>query len=321
MKNYHKSAQKRNKVWKTLSYLIVFLIIFFLAKQLLDNWQQIKDYQFSFNYFYLLLSSFLLALGFVSMTYIWQLILKILEPALRLSFWQVIKIYLTSEISRYLPGKIWPILGKIYLIKESSASKKNLLAGSLLNSVLSLAATFTLGLVFISFSLGNISHFYYYISLAVMVVIFIVVHPKIFYFLFNSLLKRFKKIEIAKENFISYQNVIKITSLYLASSFIRAFAFFWFVKSITAVSFSQMPAIVGAFALSTALGVVAVFTPSGLGVKEGMLVVFLRSFLTLPVSILISFLARIWHLLTQLGLFLLVYLIDYLKGGNKTIVN
>ncbi len=65
--------------------------------------------------------------------------------------------------------------------------------------------------------------------------------------------------------------------------------------------------VIGSFTLSQDLGVLAIFAPSGLGVREGSIALLLNQFLPLGEALLISFLARIWTVLSEIILFLIIY--------------
>jgi uncharacterized membrane protein YbhN (UPF0104 family) len=64
----------------------------------------------------------------------------------------------------------------------------------------------------------------------------------------------------------------------------------------------------GALAISSTLGLVAIFAPSGLGVREGALVYLLSFIMATPIAVIISILTRIWMTLIEIGLIGVVYL-------------
>jgi uncharacterized membrane protein YbhN (UPF0104 family) len=71
----------------------------------------------------------------------------------------------------------------------------------------------------------------------------------------------------------------------------------------------------GALAISSTLGLIAIFAPSGLGVREGALVYLLSSIMPTPVAVIISILTRIWMTLIEIGLIGMVYLISRFQKG------
>jgi uncharacterized membrane protein YbhN (UPF0104 family) len=74
----------------------------------------------------------------------------------------------------------------------------------------------------------------------------------------------------------------------------------------------------GALAISSTLGLIALFAPSGLGVREGALVYLLSFMMATPVAVIISVLTRIWMTLIEIGLIGVVYLLRQLRKREKS---
>jgi uncharacterized membrane protein YbhN (UPF0104 family) len=73
----------------------------------------------------------------------------------------------------------------------------------------------------------------------------------------------------------------------------------------------------GALAISSTLGLIALFAPSGLGVREGALVYILSFMMAPPVAVILSVLTRIWMTLIEIGLIGVVYLLRKLQRREK----
>ncbi|MCD4762218.1 hypothetical protein K8R32_04650 [bacterium] len=221
-------------------------------------------------------------------------------------------------MGRYVPGKIWTVVGKVYLGSKEGANKKSLAVSSFLDSVLSLMATSTLGIIFLLVSIDF--KFLNIILLPALIVIIglIFIHPKIFYTIFNFLLKRTKRSKIVKTEFLSYYEIIKSLLLYILCSLSRGAAFLFFIISLYPnVSAQNFTLVIGAFLLANAIGVAALFAPSGLGVREGILALILGIIFPVTIAIFISFLARLWMTASELLLFSIVSICSFLKRNNK----
>ena len=73
----------------------------------------------------------------------------------------------------------------------------------------------------------------------------------------------------------------------------------------------------GALAISSTLGLIALFAPSGLGVREGALVYILSFMMATPVTVILSVLTRIWMTLIEIGLIGVVYLLRKFQRREK----
>ncbi len=79
-------------------------------------------------------------------------------------------------------------------------------------------------------------------------------------------------------------------------------AFFLFIKSLSPVEWSQLPVIIGIYATAWTIGFLSFITPSGLGVREGMLSLLLTVYLPPATATLVALLSRLWSTLAELVL-------------------
>jgi uncharacterized membrane protein YbhN (UPF0104 family) len=93
--------------------------------------------------------------------------------------------------------------------------------------------------------------------------------------------------------------------------------FYLFVDSIFPVSPHQILFLTGALAFSSILGLIAIFAPSGLGVREGTLVYLLSYIMPGSVAVVISVLTRIWMTLIEIGLIGMIYLFGLFRKRAK----
>jgi len=300
--------EKTNEILSLISYLAVAVIFYFLIRMLFVNWQKIKDYKFSFNYFDLLIAficgvSSILVLGLV-----WRKIIKKIDSSAQLSYRSTFKIYVYAWLGRYVPGKIWIFVGKIYLGVKERLKFRVLALASFLELILYLISQSLLSLFFLIFCLKEVSIFHQdYVRALLFVFVFlllIIIHPSILSFVVNKVLRIFKKDQIPRENFLSYRTGFGIIASYSFSSILYSLSFLFLLKSFFNLSGENAILVLGSFILANIIGEVAIFAPVGLGVREGVLVGLLQLFIPLPIAILSSLLSRIWFVL--IDLFLLI---------------
>lgn len=77
-------------------------------------------------------------------------------------------------------------------------------------------------------------------------------------------------------------------------------AFFLFIKSFYPVVPSQLLVATGTYAVAWSIGFLSVITPSGLGVREGILSLLLTSVLPPATATLVALLSRLWTLSAEL---------------------
>ena len=94
--------------------------------------------------------------------------------------------------------------------------------------------------------------------------------------------------------------VLCLLRAYLLLWVLLGTAFFLFIKSLHPVSTSQLLVITGTYAVAWSIGFLSVITPSGLGVREGVLSLLLTSVLPPATATLVALLSRLWTLSAEL---------------------
>jgi glycosyltransferase 2 family protein len=144
---------------------------------------------------------------------------------------------------------------------------------------------------------------------------FFCLHPRILEKIINLTLVQFKREPVSLS--ISYSDILRILFICILSWVIGGIGFYLFVDSIYPVAVQYILLLTGALAISSTLGLMAIFAPSGLGVREGALVYLLSFMMATPVAVIISILTRVWMTLIEIGLIGVVYLIEQLQQGKR----
>jgi uncharacterized membrane protein YbhN (UPF0104 family) len=298
-------------------WMIVIVIFLFLGKMVWENWNQVKNASFTFEGFPLLLSTLLFAFSYFIQIWAWYLITLKLKIALSPS--ETLKTWFYSQLGKYLPGKIWLLLGRFYYYESRGKSKESISVSLYFETVTVMIAG---GIIFLAalVSFQETRAFYSGKQLWWLVPVFILafasVHPQVLQKTINWVLIHFRREPISLS--ISYLDILWILFVCIVSWVIGGIGFYLFVDSIYPVSPQYILFLTGALAISSTLGLIAIFAPSGLGVREGALVYLLSFIMTTPVAVVISVLTRIWMTLIEIGLIGMVYLIDrYQKSSGR----
>ena len=298
---------------KPLFYLIVLVIFFFLGKTLFDNWQKVREYQFSFNYFYLIISLIFPILTIISFAFIWNRILRILDPQNKISNFKALKIFIYSWFGRYAPGKVLQPLGQVYLGAREGLSPRILTISVVFENVLFVISAFLFSLLSLSINFGSqMPGFYYIIGGAIIAGGFVVIHPKIFYPCLNFVLRKFKKAEVDSSSSLGYKEIIEIIFYDAVALTLTGIGFFFLINSIIYLPWQNIVGVIGIYTMAGIMGIIA-FMPSGLGVREGVLAGLLQFYFPMGLAVLISLIARFWVTLSELLLLGFTCLTNYGK--------
>jgi len=243
-----------------------------------------------YSFFFLLLTKYSICLMIQQ---------SLLKNQAKLSFSEVFRVYNQTQIVKYLPGAIWHFVGRVFLYKRKMLSNLQIRNAMIAENIwLVLGSFFVFFIVylfdlqFLHKSVDNFltSTFPWFISTYVYtfaggILLFFVIGfwgkaPRI---------KAIAKITIPTSKTVLYL-ILMHTSL--------ATSLFWIVLSIT----NQVPfhSILAVNAFATSIGYIAFFAPAGIGIKDGLLVIYLSLFMDQPTAFLVTASHRIIYILTDI---------------------
>ncbi len=246
--------------------LILGGVLFFLIKALKDNWQEVAQIQIS-NQGWLYLGS---ALGVTLLAHIWtgwvwSWIFQTLNQ--KVSAQWAIRVYLKTNIAKYIPGNVWHYYGRIRLATDANIPTSIATLSVLLEPLLLAAAALIVALVGTSSQNRLLQVF----SLAV---VLIAIHPLIL----NQGLKLLSKLK-NKGNDVKKIDHYPFLPLLGELGFLglRGAGFVLTFWALDPVNFNQIPILISSFSLAWLLGLVVPGAPGGIGVFEATAIALLGS--------------------------------------------
>ena len=289
--------QNKKTFEKIIGIVISVIILFFLIKTLYDNWNQLMAYKITFNYFSLVLSFVFLFAHLLLSVYGWKIIMNLLKA--KLDFKSCMRIWFLSQLGRYAPGRIWYLLGRMYLCEKKKISKYTTFVSLMLELAMHvLSASFT-ALIFVPVMIrdgGLVKFLPVFLTIPVGLIL---LHPKIFNFFVNIGLKIFRKKTVELK--MKYSSLLGLLAFYMFSWVVNGIGFYLLINSFYATPLSLILPLTGAFAVSWIIGFLSLITPSGLGIREGILTFLLGFYYPLPIAIIISLVSRLWIILGELA--------------------
>jgi len=271
-----------------VGYGLAAVIFVFLGRVIHHNWETLSQQNISVRWPFLLLASAAGLLNVVSHYCIYRVILIKNDPALEVSHRKLFGIFIYSWLARYVPGKIWLPLGKVYLGVRSGLDKGSMVLSSFFETVLStlsqLLATIIAFLIFFRY-LYPPSHLFMVLLIAGTLFVFIVIQRPILGFLTKRAFERVVKSEMSLQSLLSYKDMLQIICYYFIPTLLVCFSFLSVTVAVIDLPASYYPAIVGSYAVANFLAKVTLITPAGLGVKEGILAGLLSPLMSLPLAI------------------------------------
>ena len=301
-----------------LGWPLTLIAFYFLWKIVASQTSQATFSLLHINLFFVFLSLLFFTIYFLGRCLLWQVIATHLGHKIPLTqtayFWSV------SEIKRYIPGNIWSYLGRGVLFAQKGMTKRDLFLGFFLEAQVLVIASFVLALpatfYLIERFLPHLSLFLEITAAGVLVcgVLAYIWQRKILFLL----PRKFHKLsEMLASTHTSHQ----LSHICLWG--IGVFLFFGLGYLFSIYAFISVMSPILLLSLSVfafIVGYLAILTPSGLGVREGILVLGLSTFLSPGEAVSIALLGRILLTIAEviaLGITYILYKNDE-KSSSKT---
>jgi len=284
----------KKMIKRVLQVLLIVVIFYFLARNLYLNWNKIVKYDWNINYYFLTYSFVLFVVGSILIALGWNLILRVLGG--RLGCKRALKIFFITDLAKYVPGKVWTIVGKVYLCAKEGIPIAKTSASVVIQPLIQVIAgilIFLLSLPFWTKTNDFMNQLYFFFPL--IPIGLIVLHPAIMTKLLNFVLTRLKQKPV--ELNIKYKDILLILLLWCGLWILTGIASYFLIISIYSFPVSQLPVVIGIFSIA---GISQFLTPSGIGVLEGVLTVLLGLYVPVHIAIFIALLARVWKTATEL---------------------
>ncbi|MFH2036082.1 MAG: lysylphosphatidylglycerol synthase transmembrane domain-containing protein [Candidatus Zixiibacteriota bacterium] len=302
-------GQKRDKsktiglLKNALKVFIVAILIYFVFNQLSANWDNVLNYSWKLQPILLIMSIFLHLFTFILFSKVWCILMSALGHDVKLI--HAFKISYIANLGRYIPGKIWPVFGMVYLAKQLGIREEKSVTSWALAMIFSLPSAFLTSAVCILISPEILSNelqghlglwFYLFLSIIFIISISLILLPNQTLSLFNWFLKLLKRPPI---NFkMKITTALLVYFSYSICWLSYGFSFWLFISSITSgANIPVFPAI-ASFVLAYQIGYLAIFAPGGVGIRELVLTVILAPYLG-PISSGVAVAARVWNIIIE----------------------
>jgi glycosyltransferase 2 family protein len=246
----------------------------------------------------LVFSLLLLFLGFLADTFSWKKTLQMY--GVNVVFAQALSSTGLSVFGKYMPGKLWAILGRAGLIsKHGKGTTSEISAIALSAQILSIVCGLILGMVALIIFSQSLS--YIFLSIAAILGLFVGLGSKKVKEVGELLLSKILKKDILLPHIDFRQNAVLMPYFFL-TWILWSIGFLFLVKSLVNYDVEIGAALV--YPIAAVFGILALFAPGGLGVREGIMALLLKQVgVELSDAALISIASRLWSLSGELLLF------------------
>lgn len=301
-------VNRSSPIFKIVSLSVVVILAVVIGKIFIDNWTKIPFEDLTFDYRLLFFAFLLSIVNSIFPTWLWEKILHLLDEKPR--FMDLWRISMYSQMARYIPGKIWQYMGKIYWGQKVGLPKKKILISTLLETIFLLCGAFILSMFSLKIFLSGKSIVILFILIFL---VLIALHPKLIEKCINIIGKKWLSQPVTIQ--FSYWNILTLVTLYSVLWVMIGFQLYLFVLSFYKIPLTQFIYFSSINAASWLIGFVSIIAPSGLVVKEGVFIFGFKYIVPVSFAIFCAILIRFFHLITELLITSIFFIFD--KGAWK----
>jgi uncharacterized membrane protein YbhN (UPF0104 family) len=290
-----------------LPLMLLSLILFFIAKDWRSEWQTLMGQQFQVHPW--LLGCALLGFILQELSYglIWRSVLA--YAGYRLKLRTCLRIYLSSEFVRYIPGNVLHVVTRVLWVSKYGVPRPAAFASmiiELITKVVAGALVFALSLIFWgnSGAVGQLVHgqlVFMLLGVVGVVTMLVCLHPCVLNGALSWVLRLLKR-EPVKLG-MSYRAMFGVVLAWCVSWVIAGSAFFLLLWALwPATPLALLPICIGIYALAWDAGFASFITPSGLGVREVVISAIFALAFPIPVGLagVVALLSRLVSTVAEL---------------------
>lgn len=280
---------------------VVGVTVYFFAKALSRNWEQVREISLVPNV-QSVIGIMLFVLSVVISGLLWRKVLNALVPSKNVSRFDAVRIHIASWLLKYIPGQAGSYINKLAWATSRGYSKKALTNSFIYENALLLFASIVLSVPIVVFSLGEqaSADLTLFVPLLVVLPLLVILHRGIFYGLVSAAYKKLRKQEISKELFLKSSEVAGLLFQYLAPRVAIGAGFVFIANSLVPVEASDYIPLAAIYILAGAVGLLAVFVPSGLGVREAVIVLLASAYMSPAQAVVVAVAARFYATIADL---------------------
>ncbi len=269
-----------SKPWirRAVALAITVLIFVWIIKPITRQWSELKDEILSTSVWRFVVASMMFAvflLLFRAITW-WRILIGLNH---RLPVAAATRIWSVSELARYLPGVVWQVVGRVYMVRPYGVNALTSSTSQLVEIAIFLVANLIVAILFLvgfGASMQMESHGWYIAALVIVPLLLVLLHPKVFHGVIDAILRLMKKPPMPRR--LSGRLLVGLLGWAMLGVLWQSLAVWVLLgqPQALALDISQLWLVAGAYCLAWSAGFMAFWAPGGIGVREVVLIATLK---------------------------------------------
>jgi uncharacterized membrane protein YbhN (UPF0104 family) len=282
--------------WRIAALALVFAGACLLISRLLldaDSWRVLQD-----NALLLIPATGLIVLAIIGWGLCWAQVLQGLGGGRGVS--NSLRVFIYTWLGRYVPGTLPYHAARVLSAETLGVTRTKVAASIAYETVLLLGSGALVGAAGVLIGVGaDESSLVYLLAALPLLSLPLLLRPTFLVPLANRILTLARREPIGREEILSSRQLLAAFAFYAAVHLINGLSFLLVIETTQEVSVNPALAI-GAYSLAGVIGTAVIFVPSGIGVREAVLVALLSSTVAPEAALLAAGTARAISVLADL---------------------
>ena len=278
-----------------LTAVVLAVVAGFFVATLAARWNDVISLKWRLDPWLFTVATVLLALSYGLVAWLWGLALG---RYARTRNSTGARIWFLSNLARYVPGNVWSYVGAVELARREGVARRVTLAVMALTQVLSVGVAVAVGLPVLLAERARLGR------PALLGAVVVAAGAGL------AVLFRGRLLELARRRVPGFDPRELTPSAGTVAWLVAGYALYWVVTGLAFAALvaalhplaaGDVPLVMAAYAAAYAAGFLALLTPAGLGVREGVLVVALAPVLPAGPALVVALVSRVWMMLVELA--------------------
>ena len=228
---------------------------------------------------------------------------------------QITRVYATSWLARYIPGKIASIGSKVFLGRGHGISTSTLAATSVAEAALQLSTALAVALAVVALRQGGdairLGDDVWLLAAIALIAISLALLPPVFNRLVSGARSLLRVPAVPGIGTLSFGTLLASGAIYtVVNAFSGVPVYFVLHAMYPAIQPTVIPELTASVLIAGAMGTLAVFAPAGLGVREGILLLLLDALMPTSVAVAAVVALRLWSAAMDVLYYAVAVLLD-----------
>ncbi|MGJ9411309.1 lysylphosphatidylglycerol synthase domain-containing protein [Aeromicrobium sp. CF4.19] len=291
-----KAWWKRKAFRTAVTVVVIGAVVALFTVSLVRNWQDVQEQDLTPDWQWAVaIGLFALAVPWTGV--LWRSMLLTLQPQVEVSRTEAVSVQCASWLLKYIPGQVGSTVNKVLWAGRKGINRGVVIITVIYENVFLQVASLAPGAAIVAAYLGpelfGDEPYVLLLPLLALVPFAVVLWRPAFHRVVDVVARRVLKRSVPREHFLSTGSTLLLLVGFLGPRLLNAIGFVVLTTSVTDVEPGEWAVLGAAYVLAGAIGILAVLVPSGLGVREAVIVAILVPFVGLPAAIVVSVLARL----------------------------